>query len=1223
MKKISFVIFFLVFAFVINAQKIGLPIVTNYSPNEYHGHFQTWDVVQGKSGLMYFANGDGLMVFDGVNWDFYELPDQQIPRAIAISQSGKLFIGGDNTLGYYETDSVYNLKFVSITDLIPTEFSDYNIIWDIYIKNNIVYARSTKYIFIYEDQNIKAYKIENSSSSVAVDKNENVFLAYRNILYAIIQDSITEIDFDKNIYTFLEKNDSIFFYTSDDNIYYLNEKFEPIFYKKINFNITDVSRSGLIFYNDTSIIFNTFDKGIFLFNLKSELLLNLSQETGLIGDNVYKSYVDNMNNIWVLTNAGISYIELFSPIRIVDSRMKIDISHPSFLSFFNESIYTSTGHKLYELKINHDKTIVSNEIQEDLTQTWGGVKIGDEFYISSNPRIIRIDENGNRKIYGPHENIWSINKVPFSENDYLLGSSVGIFHYKYNGDSLKFEKKIKGHDLNSRNFYFDANNNLWVSHNKDGIYKIKFTDSLTIETKEFYGQEKGLFNTNSIMFFEWKNQLLISTFKTLYVYDEKNDSICEFHQITDYFEIKDKRVLQLISIDSTGDFWFEYYNDNFDSEIFCFREIDGKFVEVNIAAKRLLNFGFIFTSDFSAENIILATSKGYVFYDKKNEYKYNQPFKALIRKVYFSSTDSLLFGGYIFDADSGYLNNFNDKHKFVVDYKFNNLRFNYAAPFYIYSEKILYRVKLENHDENWSLWTFETKKEYTNLSPGKYTFLVEAKNIYNQVSQTGRFTFYIKHPWYQTFWAYIGYFALFLFFMYLLVKFFTFRLKRHNEKLEELVEQRTIEIKQKNIELEQQKEEILTQAEELIIVNQELEKLSTIVRETDNAVILADKDGNFIWVNQAFTKIFGYTFEELVNNVSPNLIADRTEERVKDIVNKCLVDKVTVDYELEVKNKEGKEIWVHTTLTPLIDDEGEINSLVAIDSDVTQQKKYEKQILEQRDQITSSIKYALNIQQSILPSVDEIGVLFENFIVFKPKDIVSGDFYWMSNVFITENNRYHRDPNVQNGFKVGQTVFFSVVDCTGHGVPGAFMSLIGSRLLGEIVNEMRIVKPKDILYHLDFRLSRVLKRTQKRNYDGMVVSICRLDKVLKGDVEEINVTYAGAKQHITYYKFNSKEFKKLRGSARQIGFVVNESIEFSDMEFVLNKGDILFMYSDGLKDLNNPDRVSFSYKKIINVLMANINKNMNEIGKEIETELNNWLADDHQRDDITFMGLRM
>ncbi|MBN2662524.1 MAG: PAS domain S-box protein [Bacteroidales bacterium] len=1223
MKKNLLLIFFSLITGLINAQidTIGFPIITNYSPLTYKAHFQNWGATQDSYGIMYFANGDGLLIFDGANWQTIEFHDEESARDVAITKSGKIFVAGDNNLGYLTSDSTFNLKFISLLDSIPDRYQDFRTIWDLKTCGDTVYARSSDYIFVIANNKIKTYHTKQPSFSLYVNSKNEAYSCISGAWLKIKNDSLYYYPNNERIFSFVSRNDTVFAISIDNKIFNIkNNQLE--LYNQFTFIFGRTAISDLRLYLNKFLIYSTYN-GIFILDFNGKLYLKLNKDVGINSTNVYSSFIDNINNLWVLTSNGLSYVELSSPIRMIDERANLEITHPSFFTFLHKKIYACSGHKTYQ--INRDNYGIYNptNITTASGQSWEAINIGNELYISHNPNILRIDKNNNVKAYGPETNIWTIKKSPFYANDYIVGTNKGFYLYKYNGDSLKFQFKIKDFEKEARSLHFDIDNNLWVGISHEAIYKIKIDSSYKITNIKTYNENKGLSNTNSIVFFEWNDTILISTYKNLFFFDSKKDSICKFHLITDNFDIKGKRILQLIGIDNFNNFWFEYYNDNLDAEIFCFRKQGDKFIEVNKFAKRLLNFSLGFTQNYDSSHTVIGTSKGFAFINNKMDYQDTFLYRPIVSKIYYSTKDSLLYGGYILNPNGSFSREYTNKNKLEIEFKNNNLRFIYAAPFYVATEKTQYRVMLKNYDENWSSWTSETKKEYTNLPPGNYVFMVEAINIYGKKSQISEFNLYIKYPWYRTIYAYIFYVIILILFLIALVKFFTFRLKRRNDKLEELVNERTLQIQQKNSELEQQKEEILTQAEELQIVNQELEKLSTIVRETDNAVILTDKDGDFIWVNNAFTKIFGYTLQELVTKVSQNIISDQTDEETRKTVNKCLTEKVTVEYELKLKNKTNQEIWVHTTLTPILDEEGEITSLIAIDADITPMKMYEKQIKEQRDQITASIRYARAIQESILPAQKEIDTVFDNFIIFKPKDIVSGDFYWISNLFTQIDGRLTHVRDDNPSLKVGYSVFFAVVDCTGHGVPGAFMSLISSHLLGEIINEQRYSNTKEIMEQLDVYLSKALKRSSSKNYDGMVVSLCRFDKVINNNLIQTKVTFTGAKQHISYYKNSTKKLTKIRGAARQIGFVLNKNIQFKEHKFFLEKGDTIFMYTDGLKDLNNPERESFGHSQIRAILEKNIDNPINEIGETLKNKMNNWLGNDFQRDDITFLGLRI
>ena len=169
----------------------------------------------------------------------------------------------------------------------------------------------------------------------------------------------------------------------------------------------------------------------------------------------------------------------------------------------------------------------------------------------------------------------------------------------------------------------------------------------------------------------------------------------------------------------------------------------------------------------------------------------------------------------------------------------------------------------------------------------------------------------------------------------LTLKLFTKRLKEKNLRLEKLVKKRTVEIKKQNIEileknqiLFQQKEEIQAQAEALIITNHELEKLSIVASETDNAVLIFNKNYNLEWVNDSFTKIYGYFYDEFTKDTKRHLIKDSNMTEITNLLNDCISNQKSVTYEAENKTKTGDNIWVQTTLTPIFKN-NELEKIIA------------------------------------------------------------------------------------------------------------------------------------------------------------------------------------------------------------------------------------------------------------------------------------------------------
>ncbi len=240
-------------------------------------------------------------------------------------------------------------------------------------------------------------------------------------------------------------------------------------------------------------------------------------------------------------------------------------------------------------------------------------------------------------------------------------------------------------------------------------------------------------------------------------------------------------------------------------------------------------------------------------------------------------------------------------------------------------------------------------------------------------------------------------------------------LKKSNEDLEEKVLLRTASLSEAN-------EELRTNAETIAQINKELEKLSIVASETDNAVIIMDKKGNFEWVNKAYTKMYGYDINELKAQKIENIIRIRNSNGFPEILQYVVKNKISHTFSGRDENSAGKFIYKQTTISPVLNSDNEVIKLVSIDTDITELKKAEEEILQrneeiyqqkeeilsQRDEIsaqkdrvtkqnlriTDSINYAKRIQQAVLPPVDMFQNYFSDyFLIFKPQDIVSGDFY--------------------------------------------------------------------------------------------------------------------------------------------------------------------------------------------------------------------------------------
>ena len=246
--------------------------------------------------------------------------------------------------------------------------------------------------------------------------------------------------------------------------------------------------------------------------------------------------------------------------------------------------------------------------------------------------------------------------------------------------------------------------------------------------------------------------------------------------------------------------------------------------------------------------------------------------------------------------------------------------------------------------------------------------------------------------------------------------------------------------------------------------------------------------------------------------------------------------------------------------------------------------------------LTDSIRYAKRLQSSILPSDEWIQKELPScFVLFKPKDIVSGDFYWFEKT-------------------VNQKAVFSAVDCTGHGVPGAFMSLVGHNGLNQAVNEHGYEEAGKILDDLDRSAQKALTRTNEGESvsDGMDMALCILDK------ENRKLQFAGANNPL--YLIRDGGLTEYKADKEAIGGEGEH--EYNTHEIDLQKGDILYVFSDGFPDqFGGPKGKKFKYRPFKELLLSVSDKSMKEQKETLDRTIEEWKGDLEQIDDILVIGM--
>ncbi|PWJ43213.1 two-component regulator propeller domain-containing protein [Sediminitomix flava] len=591
----------------------------------------------------------------------------------------------------------------------------------------------------------------------------------------------------------------------------------------------------------------------------------------------------------------------------------------------------------------------------------------------------------------------------------------------------------------------------------------------------------------------------------------------------------------------------------------------------------------------------------------------------------------------------------------VLTHDQNMISIGFSVPNFTQAHKNKFAYRMIGIDDGWQEIGNRRNVNFTTLPAGEYTLEVIAANNDGVWYDTPTsLEIIVLPPWYRTLW-----FRLVVLFTLVSLLFGIYRLRVNLLKQQKAVLEGTVEERTK--ELVSRQNEIIAQNEELKQLNEEIESSRNHIEEQHRQIESTYRD--FSTVSDIGTQVVAEQHvSDLLTKVSSGLrqtihakqvgIAVHTSKKdalrlyLKDGNLEITKNRISLSdnplHQLIYKVYEKKEsirlsgtkllnevgtahsIQMPSTLIyiPLIRKEecigifvlhssGEdyttrelriAESLASYISSSLENISAYKIIKEKNESIVDSIRYAKMIQEALISSNETFSTFFKDYFVFyQPKDIVSGDFYWT----------YKVDEN---------TIFVSVVDCTGHGVPGALMSMLGFGILNKLVGEQRIYEPSKILELMHKELKKMLKQQESQNDDGMDLALCKIQVREKGTYK---VSFAGAKSEIYIMEEFNEEPKVVKGTRRSIGgWGAKENKAFETVDFDLTEGGSLYLSSDGFADQHNHEGKKFGKLEFLKLLKLVSHLPMKEQETLIKNQLSNFMKRQNQRDDITVVGIR-
>ena len=1176
----------------------GIPFIKNHTPKEYLAASQNWTITQDNRGMMYIGNNDGILEFDGLNWRLITTANKAVVRSLAKDEKGRIYVGSLGEVGYLAPDSLGKMEYESLLPTIPEEERSFNNMWDIYIGKESIYMMSFSGLYIFPKDVPKSAKkvrvihpTKNQSFHRGFLVNDVMYVReWEKGLMKLNGDSLEmvpggEFFANERIYGMVPfGNDQVLIATRTKGLFvYDGKQFTPWHTELTAFlNKAEIYSARLL--KNKYYLITTLNAGALILDVNGNPVQLINQPKGLLSNSIYYSFLDRNQNLWLGGENGISMLQVGLPITIFDQRSGID-GGTNAIRLFNDNLYLATNPGLYFRSWTKQENILETGANFRLMrngsgQTWDFIEFDNRLYVGRFNGIMSIQGTIAQKIFQDQSHI--VGFMPLKDNKVLVAGAEGLTLLARRGLRWTQIKQYKNYKPTFDQYHFllqDQEGVFWTSHQNLGVFSFKLdqtTDSLV--NLEFYDAPKyGLPSNLQIRIFKVDNRIVLATEQGIFTFDKEQKKFKR--DVLDNYMPKEQRVFFLVE-DFSGNIWFQA-GDN----IGVLQKEPGqekKFTTNYSHLAPLKGAELYCIVPLKSGEVMMGTSEGIIHYQGNLNKKYTSDFQAFINKVELETglgPDSLIFAGMYRNVVGSVLTKQPPSAIKELPFKLNSFRFVFSTPYYTLPTSIQYSYYLEGFNKTWSEWADHKEKEYTNLSAGTYTFHLKARNVYGEISEEATYTFIVKPPWYRTIWAYIGFALMALLLLWGIIWLNTRRLRQQKEFLEKKVEERTAEIRNKNEILEEQKEEIVSkndaleiQKEEITAKNAALEQQKEEITNKNTELELQKEE----MVAQA----------EVLKTVNRELTQQKDEiQRQRD------------EIELQRDNIQFQKNEIEHQKDEIEEKKDEIER----QRDVLEKTN---EIIRRKNQdITSSIRYAQTIQQAILPFDQRMNQeLDDYFVIYRPKDIVSGDFYWLSS-------------------SIEDKLLMAAVDCTGHGVPGAFMSMIGYTLLNEIVNDQEITQPAQILEELHKLTRLALRQESQANADGMDLCLCMLEPI---DATQVQITFAGAKRPLYYVLPKSNELLEIKGNRKSIGGGKHfENPKFTQQAFVVPKGTIIYLTTDGMIDQNNEQRKKFGTVRFKELLQNCSPLPLSEQKERLNNALDQHQVGTDQRDDITVWAIKI
>lgn len=816
-------------------------VVKSFDKQSYHADRQNWSVSSSSSGMIYFANTQGLLEFDGTTWHLNRLPNESIMRSVKVQNDSMIFTGGYRELGYWKPDQYGKLHYNSLSKQADKYFSKNIEFWNIAVTDKAVYFHSfSSPVLIYQSGSISA--IEGPQSISVLNKvdgkilvavrNEGIYQIKGNSLSPYITDSIFQNKLVQFIIPF--KENQLLIGTASSGIFVWDgENILPWNTDWTNYFIKNELNRGFNSENG-EIIIGTIIDGIVVFDENGNLLMKINSKNGLPNNTVLGIETDEWENIWLALDDGVGFIP-HNQTKGFSIEKIPGIGAIYTLADFQGNMYLGTNRGLFvkpDISDNNSFTLVP----ETQGQTWDCKIIDNNLFVGHNQGTFLINGTGATRISGTSGG-FAIKKDPLNENLLIQCTYTDLVVYKKEGDSFIRDNSIAGFYNLIRYIEIDHLGNIWASHMYRGIYKITTDDERKSVIDTAYFGENVFGKDHSVDVFKVENRIVFTTGNSIYTYDDLNDTILPYHTLNDQLGkfSSAHRIVEAPDhhywfITKTSIGLFSIDQDNVE----LIREYPVSLFQNPTLVDRFENI-----IPITANKAYLCLQNGLAALnasEKDSDY-YMTRYKPILRQIELFSNRGKISQLPINGAS------------IEVKHNFNNIYFRFSFP-QITDMPVSYQYFLEGLHLEWSESTGDPVLQFERLPHGKYHLNVKAVDLWGNESQVFIYSFEVLPPWFASSFALSAYVVL-LVIILLGFRSWGIRQTRRKEQQEhEKREQELIRLRNSKLrnEIEHKSKELASSTMSIIRKNEFLMELKDIIdkQKSDLGTRYPDKYYNYL-----------------------------------------------------------------------------------------------------------------------------------------------------------------------------------------------------------------------------------------------------------------------------------------------------------------------------------------------------------------------------------------